>query len=104
MLVLIWSKERNVKEELIKAYYSLFFDQSRFEMKKIADNLLELFRNSNLAERTCLEELIDQIMNWNQRLDEKERDRKKDLYIIKMQVFIHIWEIFKKNVKFLNYK
>jgi hypothetical protein len=58
MLVLIWSKEKNIKEELMRAYWSLYIDENEHESEGVAINLIKLFKNATLTETTSLEELL----------------------------------------------
>jgi hypothetical protein len=62
---LIWSKEKNVKEDLIKSYWSLFLDSRALGAEKVAQNLVRLYQEANLTERTSLEEMILFILNWD---------------------------------------
>ena len=94
MLVLIWTKEKSTKEEVLKAYWQLLFDPKEFDSKAIANNLITLLNESNLTEATSLEELLNFMMDWNNQIEEKERDKKKDMYQIPPAVYKNLWETF----------
>ena len=44
MQPLIFHKEKGVKEELIRAYWTLFFDDTQYSQKDIASHLIKLFK------------------------------------------------------------
>jgi condensin complex subunit 1 len=50
MLVLVWSKDKSVKDEVISSYWNLFMDRKEFKSKKIAENLISLLNDTNLTE------------------------------------------------------
>lgn len=94
MLVLVWSKEKSIKEESLKSYWQLIFDPNIFDSKAIANNLINLLNESTLTEATSLEELLNYMMDWNNQIDEKDREKKRDLYQIPSAVYKNLWEIF----------
>lgn len=98
MLVLIWSKDKAIKEEVLKAYWQLFFDPKEFSSHIIAHNLISLLNESSLTEATSLEELLNFMIDWNNQIEEKEKDKKKDLYQISPSVYICLWETFIKGL------
>ena len=98
MLVLIWSKDKVIKEEVLKAYWQLFFDPKEFDSSSISYNLIHLLNESNLTEATSLEELLNFMIDWNNLIEEKDREKKKDLYQISPQVYIKLWETFTKGL------
>ncbi|KAL4444819.1 hypothetical protein ABPG74_016027 [Tetrahymena malaccensis] len=98
MLVLIWSREKLVKEELIKAYWILYLDEKAFKPEGVAKNLVYLFKKANLTDLTSLEELLIAIQKWNQTIEEKERDKKQDMFYISNKTFDKIWDIFTTSV------
>lgn len=54
-----------MKEELIKTYWTLFFDEQKLKRDGVANNLIKLFKDATLTEITSLEELLIQIINWD---------------------------------------
>lgn len=56
-------------------------------------------KDCSLTDITCLEELIGNILTWNQQVDEKDRDKKQNRYYIKAQVFNQLWETFVKELE-----
>lgn len=76
MLVLIWSKEKHIKEELIKAYWVLYLDEKAFKPEAVAKNLVYLFKKASLTDLTSLEELLLSILKWNSNLEDKELEKK----------------------------
>ena len=94
MLVLIWTKEKSIKEEVVKAYWQLVFDPKEFDSKSIANNLITLLNESSLTEATSLEELLNFMNDWNNQIEEKDREKKKDMYQIPTAVYKNLWEIF----------
>jgi len=94
MLVLIWSKEKSVKEELIKAYWVLYFDEKAFKPEGVAKNLVYLFKKANLTDLTSLEELILAILKWNTSLEDKELDKKQDMFYFNPKTLDKVWEVF----------
>lgn len=57
-MVLIWSKEKSVKEEVISTYYQLYLNQEQLPPNRIAKNLIQLLQDSDITESTSLEEVI----------------------------------------------
>jgi len=94
MLVLIWSKEKSVKEELIKAYWVLYFDEKAFKPEGVAKNLVYLFKKANLTDLTSLEELLLAILKWNTSLEDKELDKKQDMFYFNQKTLDKVWEVF----------
>ena len=96
MMVLIWTKDKPVKEELLKSYWLLYFDPNEFSSKQIALNMIKLLMESTLTEATSLEELLNYMLDWNSNIDEKEKDKdkKKDLFNISSSVFQALWDTF----------
>lgn len=104
MMVLIWSKEKSIKEEILKAYYQLYFDPKEFDDKKIAYNMVKLLMESTMTEATSLEELFNHLIDWNNQIEEKEKDKKKDLFIISNMVFKSLWDLFLSGISGINSK
>ena len=94
MLVLIWSKDKAIKEEVLKSYWQLIFDPKEFEARTIAINLITLLNESTLTEATSLEELLNFLLDWNNQIEEREKDKKKDMFQIPANVYKNFWEIF----------
>lgn len=94
MLVLIWSKDKAIKEEVLKAYWQLVFDPKVFDSKTIANNLITLLNESTLTEATSLEEMLNFLLDWNNQIEEKDREKKKDLFQIPAGVYKNLWENF----------
>ena len=61
MLALVWSKEKQIKEEVIKAYWNLYLDESEYKIEGVANNIIELFEKAALTELISLEELLGSI-------------------------------------------
>lgn len=95
-MVLIWTKDKPVKEELLKSYWLLYFDPNEFNSKQIALNMIKLLMESTLTEATSLEELLNFMLDWNNNIDdkEKEKEKKKDLFNISSSVFQALWDTF----------
>ena len=99
MLVLIWSKEKTIQEELLKAYWSLYLNDKEFDHKVIGKKLVHLLNNSTISEATSLEELLSHIIDWDHKIEEKDKEKKKGIYYIKDGVFKGLWEIFVHGLK-----
>ena len=93
MLVLIWSKEKTIVEELLKAYWKLFFDPKQFTPEKIALNLIALFSSANLTEKTSLEELLTHVLDENKQAQENEK-KNKEIFTFNSQMFKFLWNIY----------
>lgn len=91
---MIWSKEKNVIEELLKTYWYLFLNNEEFSPQQITWNLIKLVSKSTLTESTSLEEMIYYILNWNKNIDPKELDKKKDMFNFRSDIYSNLWEIF----------
>ena len=91
MLVLIWSKEKVVIEELLRAYWQLYFDTDRYTPEKVAGNLIHLYNRANLTEKTSLEEMITYVLS--PATDEKDK-KIKDMFYFPDSVFKILWNIF----------
>ena len=91
MLVLIWSKERVIIEELLKAYWQLYFDTEVYSTEKVAGNLIHLYNRANLTEKTSLEELISFVIS--PATDEKDK-KLKEMFYFPDPVFKILWNIF----------
>jgi condensin complex subunit 1 len=91
MLVLIWSKEKTIIEELFRAYWQLYFDTDRYSPEKVAGNLIHLYNRANLTEKTSLEEIILYILS--PATDEKDK-KMKDMFYFPDAVFKILWNIF----------
>ncbi|KRX03620.1 Armadillo-type fold [Pseudocohnilembus persalinus] len=102
MMVLIWSKEKTIKDEFVRAYWTLFLDEKEFSRAQIAQNLIYLFQESTLAEMTSLEELLKYVIEWNSNLEEKEKDKKRNLYYIHSEVLQIIWQKFQNQIERLS--
>lgn len=98
MLVLIWSREKSVKEELLKAYWALYLDEKVFKAEGVARNLAFLFKKATLTDLTSLEELVINIQRWNESLEEKEREKKQDYFYLSAKTLDKVWEIFTSTV------
>jgi condensin complex subunit 1 len=99
MLVLIWSKEKTIQEELLKAYWSLYLNDKEFEHRAISKKLVNLLNSSTISEATSLEELLCHIIDWDHKIEEKDKEKKKGIYYIKEGVFKGLWEIFVHGLK-----
>jgi condensin complex subunit 1 len=99
MLVLIWSKEKTIQEELLKAYWSLYLNDKEFEHRVISKKLVNLLNSSTISEATSLEELLCHIIDWDHKIEEKDKEKKKGIYYIKEGVFKGLWEIFVHGLK-----
>lgn len=70
MLMLVWSKENNIREALLKAYVDLYLTPPVFESKQsrklgylfVAKNLISLTIGATLGELTSMEELLFLLM------------------------------------------
>ena len=93
MLVLIWSKEKSIVEELLRAYWKLYFDPKSLNPEKIAWNLINLFSNSNLTEKTSLEEILVVILDDTKQISENDK-KNKEIFMINHSVFKFLWNIF----------
>lgn len=98
MLVLIWSKDKTIKEEVVKAYFQLFFDPKEYDSFQISSNIISLLNESNLTEATSLEELLSFMIDWNNQIEEKDKEKKRDLYQISPNVYKNLWETFTKGL------
>lgn len=98
MLVLIWSKDKLIKEEVLKAYFQLFFDPKEYDSLQISSNIIALLNESNLTEATSLEELLSFMIDWNNQIEEKDKEKKRDLYQISPNVYKNLWETFNKGL------
>ena len=87
MLALIWSKEKNIKEEIAKTYWTLFLNDREFSNKQISENLVKLMNNLTLTEATSLEELISFILDHTQSDDKKK-------FSLTLNIHKEIWNIF----------
>ena len=65
MQSLVWSKEKTIKEELLKTYWQLFFEPKEFTPKVVGKNLINLFKNANLTQLTQLEEILVNFMTYD---------------------------------------
>lgn len=72
MLNLVWSKDKSVKEEVLKiliqiqvinTYWNIFMNSLEFKDKKIAENLIDLLNDTNITEATSFEELLASILD-----------------------------------------
>ena len=75
MLVLIWSKEKTVVNEVIKTYWSLFLDKELFTNKVIAENLVMLLNRSTLSESTSLEEMLNSVTGKEVQYEEENNKK-----------------------------
>jgi condensin complex subunit 1 len=98
MLVLIWSKEKSIREELVKAYWTLFFNDSLYDSKTVARTLINLQNQSTLTETTSLEELLNYIMDWNNQIEEKDKEKKRNMYYINDSVIRSLWDLFLNSI------
>ena len=91
MLVLVWSKEKTILEELLKAYWKLYFDPKAFSSEQISWNLINIYTASNLTEKTSLEELMLTVLD--QPDDMKDRKMREE-FTFHGPVFKILWNIF----------
>ena len=98
MLSLIWSKEKNIKERVIEAYWVLFFDEKKYKAEGVAKNMIQLFKNATLSDKTSLEELLKSIVLWDDNLEDKEKEKKKGAFYFRRVVYDNLWEIFHSNI------
>jgi len=92
MLVLIWSKERNIIEELLNAYWQLYFDADTYSPERVAGNLIHLYNRSNLTERTSLEEVLSFVLD--EKSDDEKEAKLKEAFNFPDSVFKILWNIF----------
>ncbi|EGR27594.1 hypothetical protein IMG5_193940 [Ichthyophthirius multifiliis] len=100
MLVLIWNKEKHIKDELMKAYWNLYMDESQYKPEGVAINLIKLFQKASLNELTSLEELIIQIQKDEN--ENEEKNLKNNQFYISQKTLEKIWEIFLQSQNTLN--
>lgn len=50
MIVLVWSKDRSIKEEVLSTYWSLYMNSKELKAKGIAKNLISLMVDTNITE------------------------------------------------------
>ena len=62
MLYLVFSKIPNIKVEVVLAYWRLFLCSGTQKPKEIAKNLIKLFSEASLPEKTCLEQILETIL------------------------------------------
>lgn len=91
MLVLIWSKERGIIEELLRAYWQLYFDYEAYSTEKVAGNLIHLYNRSNLTEKTSLEELLSFVVDTT---DDEKDTKLREAFAFPDSVFKILWNIF----------
>lgn len=67
MQVLVWTKDRTVKDEMLQCYWTLFFDEKNLPggAKTVALNLVNLFKGASLTEKISLEEILGCLANPN---------------------------------------
>lgn len=75
-------------------YQALYFDEKSFRYEGVAKNLVYLFKKANLTDLTSLEEMLLVIFRWNSLLDEKEREKKQNMFYFSNKTLDMIWEIF----------
>ena len=92
MLVLIWSKERGIIEELLNAYWQLYFDVETYSAEKVAGNLIHLYNRSNLTEKTSLEELLSFVLTTE--YDDDKAMKLREAFNFPDSVFKILWNIF----------
>lgn len=64
--MLIWTRDKSIKEELLSCYWSLFLDEKSLGgSKAVSANLIKLFKDATLTERISLEEMLNYFINWN---------------------------------------
>jgi len=91
MLMLVWSKENNIREALLKAYVDLYLTPPPLESKNrrlghlfVAKNLISLTIGATLGELTSLEELLFLLM----------KEKHVTYGIVEV-----LWDIFGKSIK-----
>ena len=84
MQSLIWNKEKAVKEELLKTYWVLFFDDKEFKPQGVGKNLIELFKNANLTQLTSLEEIVVSFLTYSSQAQEGDKKKEKGQGIYKI--------------------
>lgn len=77
---------------------TLYLDEKQFKAEGVAKNLVFLFKRANLTDLTSLEELLLTVQRWNESLEEKEREKKSDMYYLSTKTFDRVWEIFTSSV------
>ena len=60
LIVLIWSKDKAIKEEVILTYWSLYIDYK--DNNKVAWNIINLLKDLNISELTSIEELLNNML------------------------------------------
>ncbi len=102
MLVLIWCKEKSVREELLKTYWQLYINEYEFKSEQVAWNLINIFNTSSLAEITSLEELL--YVYLDQPLQVEDQNKKKEIYTIHPPVFRKLWDVFIQGLQANNFE
>lgn len=85
---------------MIEAYFFLYFDDKKFKVEGVARNMISLFREANLTDKTSLEELCVNILLWDEKLDIKDQEKKKGLFYFDRGVFKYLWENFTKSLDY----
>lgn len=58
ILVLIWSKEKIIKTEVLNTFYEIFMNDRIIKKDRICKNLIEIVKISNLTEKVSIEEIL----------------------------------------------
>ncbi|KAL4489279.1 hypothetical protein ABPG72_006343 [Tetrahymena utriculariae] len=99
MIVLIWSKEKAVKEEVMQTYWSIYMNNKEQKPQRIAKNLINLMIDTNITEASSFEELLLSMMDTHKISQEELKSQNLKAYPIQDQVFAEVWEIFTKNFR-----
>jgi condensin complex subunit 1 len=62
ILVLIWSKEKIIKTEVLNTFYEIFMNDRIIKRERICKNLIEIVKISNLTEKVSIEEILKCMM------------------------------------------
>jgi hypothetical protein len=86
--MLVFSKEKGVKEEVLHCFAVLHLLEQ--PPNKVAESLITLFKGASLQDITCLEEIIESLIDDAKKNDEVRIDR---------EVYRYLWDTFIKSLR-----
>ena len=86
--MLVFSKEKGVKEEVLHCFSVLHLNDQ--PANHVAENLIGLFKGANLQDITCLEEIIESLIEDSKKKEESQIDR---------EVYRYLWDTFIRSLR-----
>lgn len=104
MLLLIWSQEEIIKEEVLNTYWQVYMQPDKFKEQDISGNLINLLCGTTLSQQHSFEELILSILKkkqFNKKDAPGSRTKIKDISQFFKNIFKFSWDFFLAKYKLI---